>query len=250
MPCQACTLGGGSAILITRGAKRSVYRGACTHRIHRRHCSLAACHRRHRLDRQLVLLHPSRPQPAAAARASQRRQGRSLAGPRRRLLSHDEVSGGAGATARPSDLVQMGSVHDLALGVRAAGARLLSRRRSVPDRQVGARSHRDAGGGHRLSEPRGFLARLRGTLPLAARPARGRAGARRLCVSRRADLRLHARVQRTRRLHPDRRADRHHHGGQRLRHHHSLPEEIRRRASCRQGARSVLGPDRQAALGP
>ncbi len=35
---------------------------------------------------------------------------------------------------------------------------------------------------------------------------------------------LHPHVQRTRRLQPDRRADRHHHGGQRLRRHHPEPE--------------------------
>ena len=67
----------------------------------------------------------------AAARPAGRRQGRRVAGSRRRLLPHDEISGGAGADAGQPDLVQMGSLHDLAVGLRAAGARLLPRRRSV-----------------------------------------------------------------------------------------------------------------------
>ena len=63
-------------------------------------------------------------------------------------------------------------------------------------------------------------------------------------VPGRAHLWLHACVQRARRLHPDRRADRHHHGGERLRHHHPLPEEDGGRAHRRQepdppGARSA-----------
>ena len=79
---------------------------------------------------------------------------------------------------------------------------------------------------------------------------RSGAGAGRLRLSGRADLWLHARVQRARRLHPDRRADRHHHGGECLRHHHSVSEEDRRRDARGQGARSALGRARQAALGP
>ena len=64
-----------------------------------------------------------------------------------------------------------------------------------------------------------------------------------------ADLRLHPRVQRARRLHPDRRADRHHHGGERIRDHHALSAQNRGRADRRQGARPGLGRIRQAALG-
>ena len=62
-----------------------------------------------------------------------------------------------------------------------------------------------------------------------------------------AHLCLHPRVQRPRRLHPDRRAHRHHHGGERLRHHHSLPEEDRSgaaspaRSPTRNGARKASG---------
>ena len=42
---------------------------------------------------------------------------------------------------------------------------------------------------------------------------------------------LHPCVQRARRLHPDRRADRHHHGGECLHHRHPEPEEDRGRAA-------------------
>ncbi len=88
------------------------------------------------------------------------------------------------------------------------------------------------------------LAALRGAVPLPARPARGRARAGGLRLPRRAHLRLHTCVQRARRLHPDRRADRHHHGGERVRHRHPQPEEDRGCAACRQGAQSGLGRGR------
>src|SRR5882672_4781669 len=70
-----------------------------------------------------------------------------MAGPRRRLLSHDEVSGRAGANAGHPDLVQVGSLYDVAVGIFAAGPRLLSRRGHFPDRQIRARSHRDSSRG-------------------------------------------------------------------------------------------------------
>ena len=197
------------------------------------------------MDWQLVLFHPPGSEPAAASRAAARRQRRRMAGPWRRLLPHDEIPGGAGADAGQPDLVQMGSLHDLAVWLRPAGAGLLSRRRPLPDRQIGARSHRRAGGGHCVRQPRGRVARLRGTVPIAARQSRGGAGPGRLCFSRGADLWLHPRIQRARRVHPDRRADRHDHGGECVRHHHSLSEEVGRRDARRQrlqiraGARSA-----------
>ena len=93
-----------------------------------------------------------------------------------------------------------------------------------------------------------FVACLRGSLPLTARPPRDAAGLGRLCLSRRADLRLHTRLQRSRRLYPDWCTDRHDHGGECFRHHHSLSKENRRRDARRQGARPGLGPTRQTAL--
>ncbi len=210
---------------------------------------MAACRRRHRLDRQLILLHPSRSQPQAAIGPARGRAGRRLAGAWRRLLSHGEVSGRPCPHARRADLVQVGSLHHLAVRLRAAGDRLLSRRRALPDRQVRARPHRADRCGGRVRKPAGRLAALRGAVPLAARPPRGRARARRLRLSGRAHLCLHPCVQRARRVHADRRADRHHHGGERLHHRHPEPEEDRGGDARRQGAQSGLGRRGQAALG-
>ena len=149
-------------------------RGRRAHRMAEPHHPLAPRRRRHRLDRQLVLFHPSRSQPEAARRPAGGRPGRGLAGPRRRLLPHGEISGRAGAHAGRADLVQVGGLHHLALRLRAADPRLLSRRRALSDRQVGARPHRPGRGGRRLRQPGARLADLRGAVPLAARPARAR----------------------------------------------------------------------------
>src|SRR5215831_1280399 len=83
--------------------------------------ALAACGGGDRLDRQLVLLHPSRSQPEAARRSARWRAGRGLAGPWRRLLPDHEIPGRAGAAAERADLVQMGGLHHLALRLRADG---------------------------------------------------------------------------------------------------------------------------------
>ena len=64
---------------------------------------------------------------------------RGMAGPRRRLLPHPEISGGAGRDARAPDLVQMGILRHLAVRLRDAVRRLLRRRRPLPDRPQRAR---------------------------------------------------------------------------------------------------------------
>ena len=99
------------------------------------------------------------------------RQGRCLAGPWRRLLPHDQVSGRAVPDARRPDLVQVGGLCHLALRLRPPGHRLLLRRRPVPDRQE--RPRPDGADGSRLAFGTLviFLAVLRGAVPLAARPA-------------------------------------------------------------------------------
>ena len=89
-----------------------------------------------------------------------------------------------------------------------------------------------------------------GALPLAARPQRDRAGGGRLRLSRRAGLRLDARLQRARRLHADGRADRHHHGRQRADGDHPRPAQGGGRPDRRAHARSRPRPARQAALDP
>ena len=110
-------------------------------------------------------------------------QGRRLAGARRRLLSHGEVSGRARPHAGRADLVQVGSLHHLAVRLRAAGHRLLSRRRALPDRQDPCSTSRaPTAAAIAFGSLAGRLAALRGAVPLAARPPRGGAGARRLRV--------------------------------------------------------------------
>ena len=96
--------------------------------------ALAARHRRHRLDRQLVLLRAPRFQPQAARRPAAGGRRRGLAGAWRRLLPHGQVPGGAGADAGRADLVQVGGLRHLAVGHGPADHRLLFRRPALPDR--------------------------------------------------------------------------------------------------------------------
>src|SRR3982751_6559939 len=81
--------------------------------------ALAACGGCDRVDRKLVLFHPPGPEPEIARGPAWGRAGRSLAGPWRRLLPDHEIPGGPGQHAHRPDLVQMGSLHDLALGLRS-----------------------------------------------------------------------------------------------------------------------------------
>ena len=119
--------------------------------------------------------------------------------------------------------------------------RLLSRRRPLPDRQERPRPDGADGRRYRVRHAGHLLAVLRGTLPLAARPHEVAMALLRLCFPGRRHLWLHPCVQRPRRVHADRRADRHHHGGERLHHHHSVPAQDRGGADRRQGARTRNG---------
>ena len=120
-------------------------------------------------------------------------------------------------------------------------------RRAVPDRQDRARHERAAWRSLiSLRQPAGRLARSMKSL------CRSPLGKHEIALALvgyvflvGADLRLHACFQRPRRVHPDRRADRHHHGGERLRRHHPQPEEDRRGLARRQGA----GPAARATEG-
>ena len=74
--------------------------------------------------------------------------GELVGGPRRRLLPRSEVPGRPARAARAPRLVQVGGVHDLALGLRAALHRLLLERPRLSDRPQrrrsdGARGDRD-----------------------------------------------------------------------------------------------------------
>src|SRR5262245_63677060 len=95
---------------------RDCRRGGGAHRVVEPHRPMAARRGRHRLDRQLVLFHPSRFEPEAADRPAPGRAGRRLAGPRRRLLSHGEISRRPRPPAGRADLVQMGGLTHVALG--------------------------------------------------------------------------------------------------------------------------------------
>ncbi len=229
--------------------RKDCRRGSRAHRVVEPRHPLAARGRRYRLDRQLVLLHPSRPQPQAAVRFPNGDPGRRLAGAWRRLLSHGEISGGAEPHAGRADLVQVGGLHHLALGLCTAGPRLLHQCRALPDRQVGARFDPDGSRRRRVRKPAGSVAALRGAVPVAARSPRGCACPAGLRPSRRPHLCLHPCVQRTRCIHPDRGSDRHHHGGQRLRHRHSEPEKDGGCDDRGQGAQPGVGRRGQAALG-
>ena len=112
---------------------------------------LAARDRRDRVDRRLDLLRPARPVARGAeerGRRARRRPRRAVGGPRRRLLPRQEVQGRAARAARPPRVVQVGGVHDVALGLRADGRPLLLQRERVPDRPVCRRPQLVGGGRH------------------------------------------------------------------------------------------------------
>ena len=124
----------------------------------------AARGRRDRVDRRVVLLRPARPRAAAAEAARGRGggcRGRVLGRARRRPLPLAEVPARAGRDARAAALVQVGGVHDLALGLRADGRPLLLRRGRASRRPGGRRPRGVAGDRAQRRRPRARVARLR-----------------------------------------------------------------------------------------
>ena len=156
--------------------------------------------------------------PARGARRRARRRRRVVGDPRRRLLPDREVPRRAAAAAGAAALVQVGGVHDLAVGLRAARRPLLLRRatRTSIDPAVADLEHvaGDRRSASALLVRR--LARLRRALPPARRPSscwpRAIVGARRR--SRRAAARELLRA--ARRVPPGRRDARDDHGRERL----------------------------------
>ncbi|CAI8691371.1 hypothetical protein EMIT0111MI5_120095 [Burkholderia sp. IT-111MI5] len=72
------------------------FHGRLHHRLAEPRAAMAARHRRHRVDRRVVLFRRARQQPETADRpepAQARRVRRTVARPRRRLLQHAEVHG-------------------------------------------------------------------------------------------------------------------------------------------------------------
>ena len=97
---------------------------------------LPARDRRVRLDRDVVLLRRARqpPAPGGRARRRARRRRRVVGDPRRRLLPHREVPRHAADDPGAAALVQVGGVHDVAVGLRAVRRAVLPAAAHVPDR--------------------------------------------------------------------------------------------------------------------
>ena len=183
-----------------------------------RNRALAARDRRHRLDRSsFYFIHLDL--SLKAREPARRRQGRRLAGARRRLLPDDQIL--VAPAKMPDELTWFKweayttwlSGFALLVVVYYLNAELFLIDKSVLDMTRGA--------GRRSLQ---FLSLAAAWIAYEAlcRSPLGKheiaAGARRLRLPRRAHLCLHPCVQRPRRLHADRRADRHHHGGERFRH--------------------------------
>ena len=135
--------------------------------------ALAARDRRDGVDRDVVLLRPPRPvAPAAEGRGRPRgRCGRrALGGARRRLLPGAEVRRRAAAAAGSRRVVQVGGLHDVALGLRAPARPLLPRRLECA-RPAGRRSPAVARGRDLDRDARRSVARLRRPQPPGLRPA-------------------------------------------------------------------------------
>ena len=192
--------------------------------------AVAACHRRDRVDRGVVLLHASRRLVAQRAQDEPGRVRGLLAGARRRLLRDEQIHARAAEPAGPSDLAQMAGLLDLDLGLRPAVLDLLRPVDVLPDRsrRAAAGALAGGGGGHRRAHAR--LDRLRSHLQIAAGQERRAARAGRLRLRRADELGLHAAVLGPRRADPHRRADGDDDDGQRVLRHHAQPAQAGRRA--------------------
>ena len=204
--------------------------------------ALAPRDRRHRLDRQLVLLRPPRCQPAAPRRPAGRRRRRGLAGARRRLLPHGQSTwwrrracptSSPGSSGRPTP---PGSAASSCWSCSTTlGAELyLIDPRAFCELPVWVRDRDQPGARWSLGW---IVYDVLCKSPLGASDGRP-VGALGFVFLVGARLGLHAAVQRPRRLHADGRADRHDHGRQRLLRDHPEPEEGRRRPDRRPRARS------------
>ena len=168
---------------------------------------LAPRDRRDRLDRHVVLLRRARQPPAAArrrARPRARRRRRDVGDPRRRLLPDREVPRRAAVDARAAALVQVGGVHDVAVGLRAVRRPVLPAAEHVPDRPE-RRGHL-AGGRDRVRASRCSSSRGSSTTCSAgrsasaascARPLRARARDRRPPTASRSCSRRARRISRS-----------------------------------------------------
>ena len=162
--------------------------------------TLVACDHRDRLDRLVLLLHRARSRAGEAAASARRCLWRGVAGAWRRLLPYPEVPGGAGTDARAPDLVQMGKLCDLAIGLPDAGNRLLRRRGPLPDRHPRHGAQPVAGDRHLGRLAGGRLGDLRPALQVAGRQKHLGPDGGPLRGSGRHGLGLYAGLHRPRRL--------------------------------------------------
>ena len=208
--------------------------------------ALAARHRGHRLDRDVLLLRRAR-QPSASVQGPGGRR-RVVGDPRRRLLPHTEVPGRAGEASGAPALVQVGGVHDLVERVRAPRRPLLPRRRHVPRRPRRRRSRHGLGGRHQRWAARSRLDPLRRSLP-ASGSASASAGDRAPRLRRGGGLRRQQPLQRTRSADPAGGDARDDDGRKRPLRDHPGSTGARAGEAGRTGAGPGAWPSRQAALG-
>ena len=162
------------------------------------------------------------------------RRRRGLAGPWRRLLQHAQVPGRAARAAEGADLVQMGELFHLDLRLLPARLGLLSARRSLHDRSRPCAPSSPGRPPPSASAASGLSWLVYEGL---CRSPLGRndvvLGVALFVYILLGRLRLHAGLQRARRLPPHGRDDRHLDVGERLLRHHPQPEEGRGDAAGR-----------------
>ena len=201
------------------------------------------------MDRNLVLLRAARPVAPPGegpGRPGRRRRRRALGGARRRLLPRAEVRGRPAAAPRPPRLVQVGGVHDLALGVRVDDRPLLPR--GVQHAREARQRPRPLGRGRDLDRPpRDRVDRVRRAEP--SRHGSPRPLGRALRAGRARGVGLRGAVQPPGGVAPGRRDDRHGDGGERLRGDHPRALGAHPREGSRPRAGSHARAPGEAALG-
>ena len=148
------------------------------------------------------------------------------------------------------DLAQVAVLLDLDLRLQPAVLGLLRPIERLPHRSDGHAAQPDPGGGDRRRVAGARLDRLRSAVQVAARQERRAAGAGRLRLRRADELRLHARLLRSRRADPHRRADGDDDDRQRLPGHHAQHAQVGGGADRRARARAAMGEELQAAFDP
>jgi hypothetical protein len=167
-----------------------------------------------------------RPPAPGSDLARQGRVRRAVGRARRRFLQSAEIHGGAGRAAGGTALVQMGSLFDLAVRLRAADHRLLLQCPGHDGRPLRGRPDESW---QAIGIGLGSLVLGWIVYDLLCRSPLGKHdlafGGVIFAAPGRRGLGADALPERPRRLHPRRRDDRHHHGGQRGDGDHSRPAQ-------------------------